>query len=368
MSWMPRVEALAGAIYRAALCLSPRAFRRRWGAEMRATFDALCRDAAARGRCALAALLVRELGDLARAASAARRLADPDSLSFERREPVGTFWQDLRYAGRLLRRQPGFAAVAILTLALGIGATTAVFTVVNGVLLRPLPYPGADRIVELQTIAPSGRSWSLSPLDFTDYERQSTRLAHAAAFTRADVALTGTGEPERLTGEVVTSDFFDVMGVRPAIGRPFMVSGPADDKYAGTRARVVAAGVRVGPLHRRPHRHAGRHPVRRHGRHAARLRISRSQPAVAAARVHAASARGEPARRAMDPGHRSRESRRDDRGGERGSREHRDRAGGRASGEGREVPRAARSAARHRGRGRAVCADRAAGRGRYSCC
>jgi predicted permease len=145
---------------------------------------------------------------------------------------VGTLRQDLRYAVRLLRRQPGFAAVAILTLALGIGATTAVFTVVNGVLLRPLPYPDADRIVELQSVGRSGRGGAISPADFVDYQRLTKTMASVAALTEADVALTGAGEPERITGQVVTPEFFDVMGVHPSVGRAFAGTSAKDDRYA----------------------------------------------------------------------------------------------------------------------------------------
>ena len=186
---------------------------------------------------AVAVLLARELWDLARAAAAAR-LPRPAPPVFERRKPVGTFRQDLGYALRLVRRQPGFAAVAVITLALGIGATTAVFTVVNGVLLRPLPYPDADRVVEMQSVGPSGRAGALSPADFVDYRRLASSLSHAAALARADVALTGAGEPERIAGQAVTPDFFDVMGVRPAIGRPFAATASTDTRYV-----VLAYGL-----------------------------------------------------------------------------------------------------------------------------
>ena len=98
-------------------------------------------------------------------------------------------------------------------------------------LLRPLPYPQADRIVALQTTTASGIPASLSPADFRDYQRDASSLAHAAAFTRADVALTGAGEPQRLTGTTVTPGFFDVMGVAPAIGRPFTTTDPDDAGY-----------------------------------------------------------------------------------------------------------------------------------------
>jgi predicted permease len=131
-----------------------------------------------------------------------------------------TLVQDIRYALRSFRHHRGFSTLAVLTLALGIGTTTAVFTVVNGVLLRPLPYRFADRLV-LLTYGPPGRvsPW-LSPLNYQDYVGQSRAFDAAAAVTPTTANLTGGGDPERVSGSRVTPDFFDVLGVEMALGRP----------------------------------------------------------------------------------------------------------------------------------------------------
>ncbi len=137
--------------------------------------------------------------------------------------------QDLRYAVRALRRTPGFTFAAVLTLALGIGATTTIFTVVNGVLLRPLAYPAADRIANIWNDFGVGAQSlpAVSPLDFRDYQRRSRTFETFAAASDAGVVglhgnLTGEGEPERVTFATVTANFFPLFGVTPAYGRNFL--------------------------------------------------------------------------------------------------------------------------------------------------
>jgi predicted permease len=137
--------------------------------------------------------------------------------------------QDLRYAARALRRTPGFTFAAVLTLGLGIGATTTIFTVVNGVLLRPLPYPGADRIVNIWNDFGVGAQSlpAVSPLDFRDYQRRSRTFELFAAGSDGGVVglrgnLTGEGVPERVNVATVTPNFFPLFGVTPAYGRNFM--------------------------------------------------------------------------------------------------------------------------------------------------
>jgi putative ABC transport system permease protein len=127
---------------------------------------------------------------------------------------------DVRLALRALRRQPGFSAVAILTLALGIGATTAVFSIVYGVLLRPLPYPDADRLVRVYATR-DGAQWTASPPDFTDWRAQATSFEDLAALTTTSLALTGDGPARQHAGAQVTAAFFSVLGVAPALGRGF---------------------------------------------------------------------------------------------------------------------------------------------------
>ncbi len=145
--------------------------------------------------------------------------------------------RDGRYALRMLVRAPAFSLIAVLTFAVGIGVNTAVFNVVNGVLLRPLPYPDADRITLLwmdnrrQGIKEDITSYP----NYRDWRDQSTSYTHMAAFTSSAFSLTGTGEPERLLGASVTANFFDVMQVPPTMGRVFTV----ENETPGNDAVVV---------------------------------------------------------------------------------------------------------------------------------
>jgi putative ABC transport system permease protein len=131
------------------------------------------------------------------------------------------FGRDVSYAFRGLRRAPGFTAVAVVTLALGIGATTAIFSVVNAALLRPLPFPGQDRLVFLWNRTPAGDPEPLGPGRMLDFSRQMTTFDAVAAIAHIDLTLTAGGEPEVLHGASVSSTFFDVLGARPLLGDPF---------------------------------------------------------------------------------------------------------------------------------------------------
>lgn len=161
---------------------------------------------------------------------------------------MSALWQDTRYALRMLRRQPGFAIIAVLTLALGIGANTAVFTVVNGVLLRPLPYGDPDRLVVLL----NGRAGRVgpwySPLNYIDVTTQSHVFAEAAAFNPVTANLTGRGDPQRVDGAEVTWPFFSVLGVTPRMGRAFLES----DATTGAPVVVVSDGFWRRELGKRP--------------------------------------------------------------------------------------------------------------------
>ena len=133
-----------------------------------------------------------------------------------------SFVQDVRYALRQLSRNPGFTAICILTLALGIGATTAIFSVVDSLLLRPLQYPNAPRIVRIwMTFQPRGMmEIPSSEPEFLEY-RESQSFAHVAAFSMGTLALTGSRDPLHVGASWGTSDFFPVMGTRPLLGRVF---------------------------------------------------------------------------------------------------------------------------------------------------
>jgi putative ABC transport system permease protein len=137
---------------------------------------------------------------------------------------VETFWQDLRFATRVLRKSTGFTAVAVLTLALGIGANTAIFTVVNGVILKPLPYPQPDRLVMLlEKQLSDGTLGTVAPANFFDWREQSHSFDKMAAIDPyPDFILNGSGEPQRLTGAAVSSDFFSLLRVHMVLGRDFL--------------------------------------------------------------------------------------------------------------------------------------------------
>ena len=132
---------------------------------------------------------------------------------------MNSFWRDLRFGVRMLAKNPVCTAIAVLTLALGIGANTAIFSVIDAALLRPLPYPNADRIAVLYQIDQDKENENPAPADFLDFKRQSNAFAYLAAFRGVPCNLSGNGNPERLEDAVVTSDFFAVLGVQALHGR-----------------------------------------------------------------------------------------------------------------------------------------------------
>ena len=137
----------------------------------------------------------------------------------------GTFerlWQDARYGMRMLAKAPGFAAVAILTLALGIGANTALFSVVNGVLFQPLPYAHPEQLVWIAESKPNFASGSISWPNFQDWQKDNHTFTGMAIYRAYGFNLTGRGEAERVNARFLSSGFFDVLGVHPLIGRTFM--------------------------------------------------------------------------------------------------------------------------------------------------
>ncbi len=155
---------------------------------------------------------------------------------------IETLGQDIRYALRQLRRSPGFAAVAILTLALGIGANTAIFSVVNTVLLRPLPYRDADRLVMVwgNDRAHGYDTDQVSPPDFQDWQAQNRVFESMAGSTDVTYTLTGVGDPEPITAYEYSAESFRVLGVPPLLGRTF---APEEDQDG--RNHVVVLGYRL---------------------------------------------------------------------------------------------------------------------------
>src|SRR5262245_60949085 len=141
-------------------------------------------------------------------------------------------YNDLRFAFRMLRKSPAFTAVAVLTLALGIGANTAIFSVVNAVLLRPLPYQKPSRLVLLwQRFTRLGLDRVVvSASEFSDYRDQTTSFEEIAAFGYESFNLTGGNEPERIQGAVVSASLFPLLGVKPILGRWFALEEIIPDK------------------------------------------------------------------------------------------------------------------------------------------
>jgi putative ABC transport system permease protein len=184
---------------------------------------------------------------------AADELLDPDALARHmrplrqanvpppiapgapRRHLAGDLWQDLRYAARLLRRQPGFAAAAVQTLALGLGANTAIFALVDATLLRPLPFPAPGDLVMLREHTETSAPGPVSPVNLRDWRDRSRTLSGVAGFVPnvGGMVMTGAdGSAETVPRQWVTAGFFDVLGVRPKAGRFFtttddvQISGP----------------------------------------------------------------------------------------------------------------------------------------------
>src|SRR5262249_27609886 len=134
---------------------------------------------------------------------------------------MGSLAQDLRYAVRQLRKSPGFTAVAILTLALGIGANTGIFSIVNAVLLRPLPYANPDRLVAVYNNTVSDGNSTFAYLDFLEWQLENRSFASLATYRRSNFTLTGATQTEHVPGDLISAEFFDTLGVKPLIGRTF---------------------------------------------------------------------------------------------------------------------------------------------------
>lgn len=150
------------------------------------------------------------------------------------------FLQDLRYAFRMLRRDPGFAVITVLVLAIGIGANTALFTVVNAVLLRQLPFREPDNLIRIWSSRPDMAKGPFSLPDFLDYREQNRSFERLSAFGNWNVNLTGQGDAERLAGLRVSADFFSLLGVDAAFGRTLLAE---DDRPGAPRVVVMTYGL-----------------------------------------------------------------------------------------------------------------------------
>jgi putative ABC transport system permease protein len=178
-------------------------------------------------------LLARELRRM-------ERQAEPIVPGTNRRSNmIAALWQDLRFGARMLLKQPGFTLIAVLTLALGIGANTAIFSIVNAVLLRPFPYQAPERLVILlERVSGRGMGFSPSYPNFADWRAQNTVFASISAVRQNEsFNFTGAGEPERLQGRRVSAEFFSTLGVKPLVGRDFL---PEEDRADAAPAVILS--------------------------------------------------------------------------------------------------------------------------------
>ena len=227
---------LADSVYRLLVLAHPAAFRRRFGDGMRQNFRDRYEDARRRGRGAAMFLVARAFADalanaaIVRAEAARDRWLWPDPLTAHRgpagRSPM--WWQslliDVRYACRMFGRNPVFAGLAVAALALGIGANTAIFTIVNGVLLKPLPYAEPDRLVMVWSTntAEHREHETVAPLDFLDYKQATSFSSMQAGYSfLVPSPMTTSSGTEQVVVSVVTPGMFDVLGRSPVLGRPF---------------------------------------------------------------------------------------------------------------------------------------------------
>jgi putative ABC transport system permease protein len=158
-------------------------------------------------------------------------------------------WQDLRFGARILLKQPGFTLITVITLALGIGANTAVFSVVNAVLLRPLPYPHPERLVKVMGVrTKTGAGYDFSYLNFADYRSRNNVFEALTAFSDADATLLEGEVPERISGLIVSADFFQALGVNMRLGRAFTTG----DEQPGAESIIVSHSLWQRRLERNP--------------------------------------------------------------------------------------------------------------------
>src|SRR5262245_54769238 len=157
---------------------------------------------------------------------------------------IEDLWQDLRYGARMSAKKPGFTLIAVITLALGVGANTAIFSVVNAVLINPLPYPGGDRLMTIYAShdLPPGmlRTHTVTPADFVAWRAQQKSFGEMFAFTGSYARLTGAKEPAFIPGFAVTSRFFETLGVKPVLGRGFL---PEEEVPGRPKVVVISQSI-----------------------------------------------------------------------------------------------------------------------------
>ncbi|HET6267068.1 MAG TPA: ABC transporter permease, partial [Acidobacteriota bacterium] len=208
-------------LYDALLHLYPKAFRIEYGDELRRVFAQRRRDASGVG---VLVFWIAEFLDV---------LWNAIQVHWD------ILQRDLRYTIRTLMHAPGFALTAILVTALGIGANTAVFSVVDHVLIRPLPYADADRIVRLWQSGVDGYN-EVSPANFRDWQARSASFESMAAYTLSSMNVVGHGDPERVDGALVTQNIAGLLGVQPLMGRLFR---PEEDRSGAPGTVVISYGM-----------------------------------------------------------------------------------------------------------------------------
>ena len=154
-------------------------------------------------------------------------------------DSMTNFLQDVRYAVRMLLKSRGFALIAVLTLALGIGANTALFSVVNSVLLNPLPFQHPDDLYALYTKTPTFDRGSISYPNFLDWQKENHTFSSLSVFRADDYNLTGSGQPERLHAHMISAEFFPTLGLNPVLGRNFR---PEEDRAGGNPSAILGDG------------------------------------------------------------------------------------------------------------------------------
>ena len=232
-------------LYGLLLRLYPRPFRDAYRAELIATFQAQRREPRYRRPLRGRILFWFDiLTDLMASATRRRLASKPVRNRFPRKREglVGTWIQDIKYAARGLAKNPGVTAAALLTLAIGIGANTAMFSLVDVVLLRPFPYPEPDRLVMVWDSNPA-RGWdrfAVSPSNFLDYREQSVAIERMTAYFNGSTTLTGADAPERLPATMVGPDYFQTFGIEPQLGRAF---GPEDNEPGRADVAILSDGL-----------------------------------------------------------------------------------------------------------------------------
>ncbi len=184
-------------------------------------------------------LAMRRFGDYAESHQQCVAIDERRQRTMSRTEYLSELGQDVRYALRALRRAPGFAAVAIVTLALGIGANSAIFSVVHGVVLKALPFNDADRLYRVRTLYPDGTAYSLSAPDFASMREMNRVFDSVEAYSAGLFTLLGAGDPKEVRGAMVSDGYFGVLGLPTAIGRGFL---PEENQPGRNRVIVLDHG------------------------------------------------------------------------------------------------------------------------------